>query len=40
MPTCDRALDHALITAPSARDPEVLARLDAVLGRVLRGERD
>jgi 5'-methylthioadenosine phosphorylase len=37
---CDRALDHALITAPSARDPEVLARLDAVLGRVLRGERD
>ena len=34
---CDRVLDHALITAPTARDPEVLARLDAVLGRVLRG---
>jgi 5'-methylthioadenosine phosphorylase len=34
---CDRALDHALITAPSARDPEIVARLDAVLGRVLRG---
>jgi 5'-methylthioadenosine phosphorylase len=32
---CDRALDHALMTAPSARDPEVLARLDAVAGRVL-----
>ncbi len=32
---CDRALDHALITAPSARDPELLARLQAVAGRVL-----
>ena len=32
---CDRALDRALITAPEARDPEVLARLDAVAGRVL-----
>ncbi len=32
---CDRALDHALITAPSARDPELLARLHAVAGRVL-----
>ena len=32
---CDRALDHALITAPEARDPETLARLDAVAGRVL-----
>ena len=32
---CDRALDHALITAPEARDPEALARLDAVAGRVL-----
>ena len=29
------ALDHAFITAPGARDPEVLARLDAVAGRVL-----
>jgi 5'-methylthioadenosine phosphorylase len=33
---CDHALDHALITAPEARDPQVLARLDAVAGRVLR----
>ena len=32
---CDHALDTALITAPSARDPQVLARLDAVAGRVL-----
>jgi 5'-methylthioadenosine phosphorylase len=33
---CHAALDHALITAPGARDPEMLARLDAVAGRVLR----
>ncbi len=32
---CDRALDHALITAPSARDPELLSRLRSVAGRVL-----
>jgi len=32
---CDRALDHALITSPAHRDPAVLARLDAVAGRVL-----
>ena len=32
---CDRALDHALITAPAARDPDLLARLRAVAGRVL-----
>jgi 5'-methylthioadenosine phosphorylase len=32
---CDRALDSALITAPDARDPAVLAKLDAVAGRVL-----
>ncbi|MEL6549263.1 MAG: S-methyl-5'-thioadenosine phosphorylase [Pseudomonadota bacterium] len=32
---CDRALDHAIITAPEARDPAVMARLDAVAGRVL-----
>ncbi len=32
---CDRALDHALITAPAARDPAMLAKLDAVAGRVL-----
>jgi 5'-methylthioadenosine phosphorylase len=33
---CDRALDCAIITAPEARDPSVMARLDAVAGRVLR----
>ena len=33
----DRALDSALITAPEARDPELLKRLDAVAGRVLGG---
>jgi len=31
----DRALDTALITAPEARDPELVAKLDAVAGRVL-----
>ena len=31
----DRALDHALITHTEARDPELVARLDAVAGRVL-----
>jgi 5'-methylthioadenosine phosphorylase len=31
----DRALDVALITAADARDPALLARLDAVAGRVL-----
>lgn len=34
---CDRALDHAILTAPEARDPELVARLDAVAGRVLAG---
>ncbi len=33
----DRALDTALITAPEARDPELIKKLDAVAGRVLRG---
>jgi 5'-methylthioadenosine phosphorylase len=33
----DRALDTALITAPAARDPELLKKLDAVAGRVLKG---
>ncbi|GBQ37736.1 S-methyl-5'-thioadenosine phosphorylase [Gluconacetobacter azotocaptans] len=32
---CDRALEHALITAPDRRDPALLAKLDAVAGRVL-----
>jgi len=33
----DRALDHAIMTAPAMRDPALLARLDAVAGRVLGG---
>jgi 5'-methylthioadenosine phosphorylase len=33
----DRALDNAMITAPEARDPELLKKLDAVAGRILRG---
>jgi len=33
---CQHALDGALITAPERRDPQMLARLDAVAGRVLR----
>jgi 5'-methylthioadenosine phosphorylase len=33
----DRALDSALITAPEARDPQLLKKLDAVAGRVLGG---
>lgn len=32
----DKALDFALITAPAFRDPALLAKLDAVAGRVLR----
>ncbi len=32
---CDRALEYAILTAPDARDPELLAKLDAVAGRVL-----
>jgi 5'-methylthioadenosine phosphorylase len=32
----DRALDYAIITAATARDPLVLAKLDAVAGRVLK----
>lgn len=32
---CDRALDHAIMTAPDRRDADLLARLDAVAGRVL-----
>jgi len=34
---CDRALDTAIMTAPDKRDPELLAKLDAVAGRVLGG---
>ena len=32
----DRALDVAIITPPEARDPAMLAKLDAVAGRVLK----
>ncbi|MGX9428408.1 MULTISPECIES: S-methyl-5'-thioadenosine phosphorylase [Bradyrhizobium] len=32
----DRALETALITAPEARDPELLRKLDAVAARILR----
>jgi 5'-methylthioadenosine phosphorylase len=33
---CDRALEHALITAPATRSPAMTAKLDAVAGRVLK----
>ena len=32
---CDRALEHAFLTAPGAADPELVKKLDAVAGRVL-----
>jgi len=32
---CNRALDHAVLTPPDGRDPALVARLDAVAGRVL-----
>ena len=32
---CDRALEHAILTAPDARDPAMLAKLSAIAGRVL-----
>jgi 5'-methylthioadenosine phosphorylase len=32
---CRHVLDHALITAPEARDPAMVARLGAIAGRVL-----
>jgi 5'-methylthioadenosine phosphorylase len=32
---CDHALDHALVTAPQLRDPDLMARRDAVAGRIL-----
>jgi len=32
---CRSALEHALITAPDARDPDAVRRLDAVAGRLL-----
>ncbi|SNT19620.1 S-methyl-5'-thioadenosine phosphorylase [Tropicimonas sediminicola] len=32
---CDRALEYAIMTAPEKRDPALVARLDAVAGRIL-----
>ncbi|MBL4767300.1 MAG: S-methyl-5'-thioadenosine phosphorylase [Rhodobacteraceae bacterium] len=32
---CDRALEYAILTAPDARDRGLMAKLDAVAGRVL-----
>ena len=32
---CDRALEHAILTRPEARDATLVAKLDAVAGRVL-----
>jgi 5'-methylthioadenosine phosphorylase len=32
---CDHALEYAIMTAPEARDPALVAKLDAVAGRVL-----
>ncbi|WP_458791123.1 S-methyl-5'-thioadenosine phosphorylase [Yoonia sp. MH D7] len=32
---CDTALTHAIMTAPDKRDPDLLAKLDAIAGRVL-----
>ena len=31
----DTALEHALVTSPDARDPRLVAMLQAVAGRVL-----
>ena len=36
----DTVLDTAVITAPERRDPEVMARLDAVAGRIFEQARD
>ncbi|MCC2103533.1 MAG: S-methyl-5'-thioadenosine phosphorylase, partial [Hyphomicrobiales bacterium] len=33
----DRALDTAMITAPEARDPELLKKLEAIMARVNAG---
>ncbi|MDG1169963.1 MAG: S-methyl-5'-thioadenosine phosphorylase, partial [Sulfitobacter sp.] len=32
---CDRALEYAILTQPDARDPALMAKLDAVAGRLL-----
>jgi 5'-methylthioadenosine phosphorylase len=33
---CHSALEFALITSPDACDPEIVKKLDAILGRVLK----
>ncbi|MCH4092614.1 S-methyl-5'-thioadenosine phosphorylase [Acetobacter sp.] len=35
---CDRALEHALITAPERREPALLSKLEVIAGRVLSGQ--
>ncbi|MCQ0093892.1 S-methyl-5'-thioadenosine phosphorylase [Roseovarius sp. M141] len=37
---CDHALEYAILTTPDARDPAMMARLDAVAGRVLNRPAD
>ncbi|WP_299557474.1 S-methyl-5'-thioadenosine phosphorylase [uncultured Sulfitobacter sp.] len=32
---CDRALEYAILTQPDARDPDMMAKLDAIAGRML-----
>ncbi|MEO1540843.1 MAG: S-methyl-5'-thioadenosine phosphorylase [Pseudomonadota bacterium] len=32
---CDKALEFALLTAPEARDPALMSKLDAIAGRVI-----
>jgi 5'-methylthioadenosine phosphorylase len=32
---CDRALEYAILTQPEMRDPSLMAKLDAVAGRVI-----
>jgi 5'-methylthioadenosine phosphorylase len=32
---CDRALEHAILTAPAARDPQMVDQLKTIAGRVL-----
>jgi 5'-methylthioadenosine phosphorylase len=36
--SCRHALEHALITAPEARDPAVVQRLQGIAGRVLKAQ--
>jgi len=34
--SCKQALEFALITAPDARDPKLVKKLDAIAGRLLK----